>query len=241
MSETDPTGAAPARPPVAGESDVTFPHLTEAQMATIEAAGRREQVSAGQILFSPGDLDLDLIVVASGCVEIIDGYGTPGERVIVSYGPRQFAGELNLITLEPTLLTARVAAAGEAIFVSREALRAVISHDTRLGDMIMNALVSRRAIVIEAESGARLIGHGGDPGTRELREFLTRNRVSHRFIDLDGSDLTAPTPDGRPLAEDDLPLLIGGDRSSARRRSSRRRPRSICAPPTRRRKEPGTR
>jgi len=212
MSETDPTGAAPARPPVAGESDVTFPRLTEAQMATIEAAGRREQVSAGQILFSPGDLDLDLIVVASGCVEIIDAYGTPGERVIVSYGPRQFAGELNLITLEPTLLTARVAAAGEAIFVSREALRAVISHDTRLGDMIMNALVGRRAIVIEAESGARLIGHGGDPGTRELREFLTRNRVSHRFIDLDGSDLTAPTPDGRPLAEDDLPLLIGGDK-----------------------------
>ena len=41
MSETDPTGAAPARPPVAGESDVTFPHLTEAQMATIEAAGLR--------------------------------------------------------------------------------------------------------------------------------------------------------------------------------------------------------
>ena len=34
----------------------------------------------------------------------------------------------------------------------------------------------------------------------------------HRFIDLDGSDLTAPTPDGRPLAEDDLPLLIGGDK-----------------------------
>ncbi len=54
-------------------------------MATIEAAGRREQVSAGQILFSPGDLDFDLIVVASGCVEIIDAYGTPGERVIVRY------------------------------------------------------------------------------------------------------------------------------------------------------------
>jgi hypothetical protein len=31
MSETDPTGAAPARLPVAGESDVTYPHLTEAQ------------------------------------------------------------------------------------------------------------------------------------------------------------------------------------------------------------------
>jgi len=181
-------------------------------MATIEAAGRRERVSAGQILFSPGDLDLDLIVVASGCVEIIDAYGTPGERVIVSYGPRQFAGELNLITLEPTLLTARVAAAGEAIFVSREALRAVISHDTRLGDMIMNALVSRRAIVIEAESGARLIGHGGDPGTRELREFLTRNRVSHRFIDLDGG--------AKPALRTPRPSIVSTVTLGSRRKSS---------------------
>jgi thioredoxin reductase (NADPH) len=211
MSETDPTGAAPDRTPVAGESDVTFPRLTEAQMATMEAAGRREQVSEGQILFSPGDLDFDLIVVASGCVEIIDAYETPGERVMVSYGPRQFAGELNLITLEPTLLTARVAAAGEAIFVSRESLRSVISHDTRLGDMIMNALVGRRATIIEAQSGARLNGHGADPATRELREFLTRNRVPHRFIDLDGSDL-ATSPEGRPLGTEDLPMLASGDK-----------------------------
>lgn len=201
MSETDPTGAAPARPPVVGESDVTFPRLTEAQMATMEAAGRREQVSAGQILFSPGDLDFDLIVVASGCVEIIDAYGTPGERVIVSYGPRQFAGELNLITLEPTLLTARVAAAGEAIFVSREALRAVISHDTRLGDLIMNALVSRRAIVIEAESGARLIGHGGDPGDARAA------RVPH------------PQPGVAPLHR---PRRLRPDGADARRSAARR-------------------
>jgi hypothetical protein len=68
MSENDPTGAAPGRPPVAGESDVAFPRLNETQMATIEAAGRREQVSAGQILFSPGDLDFDLIVVASAAL-----------------------------------------------------------------------------------------------------------------------------------------------------------------------------
>src|SRR6201985_1113144 len=180
-------------------------------METLRAAGRTVALETGEILYSPGELDYDLIGVVSGCVEIVDAIDTPHERVLVSYGPRQFAGELNLITLEPTLLSARVAQAGEAIFVTREALRGVISRDTRLGDLITNALVSRRAIIIEAESGARLIGHGGDPGTRELREFLTRNRVPHRFIDLDGSDLSAPTPDGRPLAEDDLPMLTSGE------------------------------
>jgi len=198
--------------PIASENDVVFPRLDSAQLETLRAAGRTVQLETGEILYSPGELDYDLIVVVTGCVEIIDAIDTPHERVLVSYGARQFAGELNLITLEPTLLSARVAQAGEAIFVTREALRGVISRDTRLGDLITNALVSRRAIIIEAESGGRLIGHGGDPGTRELREFLTRNRVPHRFIDLDGSDLTAPTPDGRPLAEDDLPMLTTGNK-----------------------------
>src|SRR6201989_1981041 len=200
------------RTPVAEENDVVYPRLDRGQMETLRAAGRTGPLKTGEILYSPGELDYDLIVVVTGCVEIVDAIDTPHERVLVSYGARQFAGELNLITLEPTLLSARVAQAGEAILVSREALRGVIARDTRLGDLITTALVSRRAIIIEAESGARLIGHGGDPGTRELREFLTRNRVPHRFIDLDGSDRAAPPPDGRPLAEDDLPMLATGDK-----------------------------
>jgi thioredoxin reductase (NADPH) len=193
------------------ESDVTFPRLDAGQMATLEAAGRREPLAEGQVIFAPGDLDYELLVVIRGCVEILDAAGTNQERVVVRYGERQFAGELNLITLEPALLTAVVAEAGEGIFVSREALREVVSRDTRLGDLIMNALVARRATIIEAETGARLIGYGTDPGTRQLREFLTRNRVPHRFIDLDRADVVSPI-DGEPPAFEDLPMLVSGER-----------------------------
>ncbi|HTT93898.1 MAG TPA: FAD-dependent oxidoreductase [Solirubrobacterales bacterium] len=202
--------ATPEEGPAQAESDVAFPRLDEAQMATLVAAGRTEKVEPGRDLFSPGDLDYDLILVLSGRVEVLDQADTPRERVLVGYGPRQFAGELNLITAEPALLTARVAAPSEVALVGREALRGVIARDPRLGDLIMNALVARRAVIIEAESGARLIGSGGDPATRELREFLTRNRVPHRFIDLDRDDSAAASPDGRPLAAGELPMLVGG-------------------------------
>jgi thioredoxin reductase (NADPH) len=207
-----PPDPPPERPPLGEDSDVTFPRLDPGQIATMEAAGRREKLTAGQVLYSPGDLDYDMVVLLGGCVEILDEAGTEREHVLVRYGARQFTGELNLITLEPTLLTAMVAEDGEGIFVSREALREVVSRDTRLGDLIMNALVSRRATIIEAESGARLIGYGTDPGTRQLREFLTRNRVPHRFIDLDGADgIVAPSAGGPPAAED-LPMLVGGEK-----------------------------
>lgn len=205
MSDPAPT------PPLGEDSDVTFPRLDEAQLATLAAVGRREQLAAGQVIFSPGDLDYEMLVVLSGCVEIFDG-GADGEEVLVRYGPRQFAGELNLITLEPALLRAVVAEAGEGIFVSREVLRDVVSRDTRLGDLIMNALVSRRATIIAAGSGARLIGYGSDPATRQLREFLTRNRVPHRFIDIDGADGIVSPIDGEPPAAEDLPMLVGGEK-----------------------------
>jgi thioredoxin reductase (NADPH) len=209
---SDASSPPPDRTPFQTESDVAFPRLDEAQMATMVAAGRTERADPGQDLLTPGELDFDLILVVSGCVEILDEADTPEERVLVSYGPRQFVGELNLITAEPTLLTARVTAPSEVVFVSREALRTVVSRDSRLGDLIMNALVARRAIIIEAESGARLIGSGGDPYTRELREFLTRNRVPHRFIDIDRDGAAASSPDGRPLEAGDVPMLVTGQK-----------------------------
>jgi thioredoxin reductase (NADPH) len=210
MSDAAAPPPPPDRTPVRAESDVAFPRLDDGQMATMAAAGRAETVEAGVDLFSPGDLDYELILVVSGCVEIIDDAGTPQERVLVAYGPRQFAGELNLITAEPALLTARTTTPSDVVFIDREALRTVVSRDSRLGDLIMNALVARRATLIEEESGARLIGSGGDPYTRELREFLTRNRVPHRFIDIDRDAAAASSPDGRPLEAGDVPMLISG-------------------------------
>jgi thioredoxin reductase (NADPH) len=212
VSAEPPSSPPPEPPPLGEDSDVTFPRLDPAQIATMEAVGRREKLEQGQIIFAPGDLDFEMLVVLHGCVEVLDGAGTDQERIVVRYGERQFAGELNLITLEPALLTAVVAEAGEGIFVSREALREVVSRDTRLGDLIMNALVSRRATIIEAETGARLIGYGTDPGTRQLREFLTRNRVPHRFIDIDGADGIISPLDGEPPAAEDLPMLVSGEK-----------------------------
>jgi thioredoxin reductase (NADPH) len=205
MSE-DPAGRSL---PIA-ESDVAFPRLDEEQIATMTAAGERIDLAAGQILYSPGDLDNDMVLVLSGVVEIVDAIGCDDEAIFATYRARQFLGELNLITAEPTYLTARVVEAGEGVSISREALNKVVSRDSRLGDLIMSALVTRRALIIESEGGARLIGSGSDPATRQLREFLTRNRVPHGFTDLDRDATAGAAADGQPLDVKDLPMLITG-------------------------------
>src|ERR1700710_2292944 len=108
MSEQGPPPPKRDRRPLSGESDIVFPRLDEAQIATLVAAGRRATLEKGQILSAPGDLDPELVLVLSGCVEIVDEIGTEDEAVLVSYGARQFVAELNLITMEPALLTAHV-------------------------------------------------------------------------------------------------------------------------------------
>jgi thioredoxin reductase (NADPH) len=193
------------------ESDVAFPRLSADQVDTIAAVGRRFDLEPGAMLYSAGDLDYDLVLVLSGAVDVVDAHGTKRSSVFTTHRTHQFVGELNLVTGEPAYLCAEVVEAGEGIAVDRETLATLISREPRLGDQVMSALVARRALIIEAEGGARLIGSGSDPATRQLREFLTRNRVPHGFTDLD-RDLPETESGALTLDRDELPMLVSGSK-----------------------------
>jgi thioredoxin reductase (NADPH) len=193
------------------ESDVAFPRLSADQVDTIAAVGSRFDLEPGAMLYSAGDLDYPLVLVLSGAVDVIDGHGTKRSSVFTTHRTHQFVGELNLVTGEPAYLCAEVVEAGEGIAIDRETLGTLISREPRLGDQIMSALVARRALIIEAEGGARLIGSGSDPATRQLREFLTRNRVPHGFTDLD-RDLPDAESGALTLDRDELPMLVSGSK-----------------------------
>jgi thioredoxin reductase (NADPH) len=192
------------------QSDVAFPRLSESQLTAIDAAGTRRPLLEGEAIFSPGDMDNDLVVVLSGEVEVLDGIGTRSETVVAAHRARQFAGELNLITAEPAYLAARVKESGEAIWLSRDALRSLVSRDQALGDLILTAFVARRALLVETGSGVRLVGSGLSPRSRELREFLTRNRVPHSFTELEADPAGDRLVRELSIGAADLPLLISG-------------------------------
>ena len=48
------------------ERDIAFPILTGAQIATLEARGRRRAVKAGDVLFTEGDRGYSFFVVIAG-------------------------------------------------------------------------------------------------------------------------------------------------------------------------------
>jgi thioredoxin reductase (NADPH) len=192
------------------DTDAAFPRLGEEVLAVLEDAGERRPLVAGEILFRAGDPSSNFYVVLRGGVAIIDGFGSPAERVIGVHRELRFVGELNLVTGQPALLTAVVQEPGEAIVLSRDELQAVVSANQQLGDVIVNAFIARRGLLIGLGTGLRLIGSHLAPESRRLREFLTRNRIPHRFLDLETDAQADLLLRWLSIPPRETPLLLGG-------------------------------
>jgi thioredoxin reductase (NADPH) len=146
--------------------------------------GERRRTEAGEILFREGDEHYDFSVILEGKVEVVSGYGGDERRIAV-HGPGRFLGELSLLTGQAALFTAIVREPGEVLVVPVERLRDLLSQDSELGDLILRAYLLRREMLIGLGAGFTIVGSRYSPDTRRLREFCARNRLPHRWIDLE--------------------------------------------------------
>jgi thioredoxin reductase (NADPH) len=161
-----------------------FPRLTDAQIEALQARGARRRTEQGEVLYRSGDATCDFFVILDGKVAVVEGEDS-GEQPIAVHGPGRFLGELGLLTGQAVLLTAVVVEPGEVLVVPVERLREVVGQDTQLGDLILKSLLIRRTLLIGLGSGLRIIGSRYSADTRRLREFAARNRIPHRWIDLE--------------------------------------------------------
>src|ERR1700689_152652 len=74
-----------------------YPRLNDAQLTTLAEAGRRRAVQPAEILFREGERDCDFFVILAGKVAVVEGRGTPEERLIGVHGRGRFLGELGLL------------------------------------------------------------------------------------------------------------------------------------------------
>ncbi len=165
------------------DAAVAFPTLDAHELTVLEALGTRRSTTAGEYLYREGDAAYDFFVVLSGVVEIVarsDGV----ERIITSHGRGRFVGELNLLTGQRAFLSARVLEPGEVIVVPRAALQHVIATQPSLGDTILAAFMARRSqLLVDATAAVRVVGSRFSPELLRIREFLSRNRIPHQWME----------------------------------------------------------
>jgi thioredoxin reductase (NADPH) len=170
--------------------EAAFPTLDASAIAVLDTVGDRRTMEVGEYLYRAGDDVYDFFVLLSGTVDIVVGERDHDEQLITQHGAGRFLGELNLLTGQRVYVSARASAAGEVLRVPADAIRKVIATNARLGDLILTAFMARReGLLSGASSSIRLFGSHFRPETHALREFLTRSRIPHQWLDpeQDGS------------------------------------------------------
>lgn len=171
LSETpDPQGA--------------YPRLSDAQLQALAPHGERRRVRRDEVLYAEGLPCADFFAVLSGKVATVEGFGGD-DQVIGVHGAGRFLGELNVLTGQVGFVTGVVAEDGEVLSVPADALRRLVAGNRELGDLILRAYLVRRSMLIGLGAGFRIIGSCFSADSRRLREFAARNRLPHRWIDLE--------------------------------------------------------
>ncbi|WP_371666949.1 FAD-dependent oxidoreductase [Streptomyces sp. NBC_00289] len=162
-----------------------FPRLTPEQLEDLAAHGERRGTTEGEVLYREGEPFREFLAILSGTVEMLHDYGGPEERTMAVHGPGRFLGELGLLEGEAAFDTAVVREAGEILAIPVERQRALVGRDPVLGDLILRAYLGRRYLLIGLGAGFRILGSCYSPDTMRLREFAARNRLPHRWVDLE--------------------------------------------------------
>ena len=185
-----------------------FPRLTAAQVQSLSAMGVRRDTQEGEVLYREGDLQCDFYVILAGRVAVVEDHGGPNEHVIGVHGPGRFLGELSLLTGQAVFVTAVVLEAGAVLVVPTDGVRRLVVQDPSLGNVILRAYLLRRSLMIGWGAGFRIVGSRYSPATMRLREFADRNRLPHRWIDLDADPQAESLLADLGVRPDETPVVI---------------------------------
>ena len=191
-------------------TSVASPRLGDELFARLLSYGTPQETHPGDVLFSPGDEDVDLIVVARGSAEVVRTATADVPAAIVAVvDAGGFVGELNLLTGQNVFLLCRVREGGTVYRVSPERLRQLMANDVELSDIVFKALIARRELLQRstAAMAVEIVGGARSAAALALRTYAARQRLTHLWFDAD-------TPAGRAmmesssLTEEDLPAVV---------------------------------
>src|ERR1043166_7764612 len=103
---------------------IAFPQLNAAEIEALRPLATQCTFVDGQHVFRAGDAELDLFVVESGGIEITNP--SDGGRHVVTHGPGEFAGDIDLLTRRPVIVNATARGRTEVLRVPGSRLREML-------------------------------------------------------------------------------------------------------------------
>jgi thioredoxin reductase (NADPH) len=193
------------------DREIAFPKLPDLQIAALSRLGHERDVAAGEILFAEGDRDFCFFVVLEGLVAI-EEHSSGQTRAVTVHEPREFTGDVDMLSGRSALVTARMQTPGRVLALGAESLRRAVSELPELSETLLKAFLTRRTLLLqEGFEGIKIIGSRFSPDAHRLRDFANRNAIPFTWLDLE-ADVEAETllrHFGVPASA--TPVVIGRD------------------------------
>lgn len=166
-------------------AQLAFPRLDDHELQRLEGMATKQAYGDGAVVFHAGQADVDLFVVKSGRLDIHNP--ADHDRLVASHGPGEFAGDIDLLTRRPVIVTA--VARGprtELLRVPGSRLHDVLNTIPRLGEKLIIAFQVRREQLQRAGVvGLKVVGPRSSRDTTLVREFLYKNFVPFTWFDTE--------------------------------------------------------
>ncbi|GAB3201312.1 FAD-dependent oxidoreductase [Nocardioides hungaricus] len=207
--------------PETPDSTGAYPRLSDEQVMLLSRAGGRKALTRGTTLFCAGDRDCGMFVVLDGRVRVVQEEGPAAEsRVLAVHGPGRFVGDLSMLTGQAVYVTALAQTDVDVLEVPYDRLKAAVTQDQALGDLILRAFIMRRTIHAILGAGLRIIGSRYSADTRRLRDFASRNRIPCRWDDVEEDPDAEATLRAFDIPPDQTPVVIWKGRTVLRNPSN---------------------
>ena len=201
---------------------VAFPKLDDRQLALLEPLGQRRLLKRGDVTLKAGQRDMGLTIVLRGEIQVFEQRdGT--EQLLATGHERDFLGDVAMLQGTSALATAIVTSnEAEILHVPAAEMRRALAEIPAVSTTIVNALIMRRRRIARDRefAGFRILAVGGDRAGHELDDFLDKNHIPHRLVDLASAQGQELSKRFR-LTNRDLPTLITPTGSPLRRPSLR--------------------
>lgn len=162
--------------------------LSPEQQQVLLGFGRKRVFEAGAYLFRAGDPEYCFYLVLDGKLAILD-QSDEGEILISVLTENAFVGELGLLGGQRPFLSCKAEERTETIELTAQALHDVINQVPEIGDIIVAAFAARReSLMTTAESNVTVLGPEANRDVTRAREFVSRNRIPHRFLDTETAE-----------------------------------------------------
>src|SRR5262249_17648418 len=152
-------------------AEIPFASLSTDEFNRLNEFAICEEFDDGDIVFQAGDDNVDVFVVESGALAILNP--NDNNSVLVTHHAGQFSGDIDVLKCRPIVVNGIAQGKTRVLRVPSERMREVLTRIPTLSEKFLNAFQARRELMSTVEKlGSTVLGPGKCRHTTELREFL---------------------------------------------------------------------